>query len=1096
MLIANRYRIDTELGAGAMGTVYKGEDTTTGQTVAIKHLKPELADLDLIERFRREGEALRELNHPNIVAILAAVEEGEDYYLVMEYLPGGDLNVLLQKRRLAISQVLRLAIDIADALTRAHRLNIIHRDLKPANVLLAEDGTPRLTDFGVAHLAEKERVTVVNSIVGTIEYLAPEMLNGGAMDPRIDIWAFGVMLFEMLTGELPFAGKTVSQIVTQILVEPVPDLEELRPGAPVGLVDLIYRMLEKDPHARISSVRHVGAILEDVLQGRTTETDTHAIHTVVQEARFATPTSDIIARPRHNLPAQTTLFVGREAELAELDRLLGNRETRLVTIVSQGGMGKTRLSLEVGERQLSAHEDGVYFVALAPLSDPANILAAVAEATGYQFQADGRDERQQVFDYLRNKRLLLIMDNYEHLLSGTGVVTEILQAAPDVRVLATSRQRLSQSGETVFDLRGMDFPQWETPDDALEYAAVKLFLQGARRAQPQFEVTADNMHYIARICKLVDGLPLGIVLAASWISLLGPEEIASEIAANVDFLESDLGDLPERHRSIHAVFDYSWNLMNADEQQVFMALSVFRGGFDREAAQQVAGASLRTLMALVNKSLIRRGADSGRYDIHELLRQYAERRLEDSGQVDAVMNRCVNYFVEYTEKQAQNIKGRDQLVGLNNIELDFENIQAAGFYALRRDDADSVGRMIEGAYLFCMFRSRLQEGQRLFEAGRQQWPADSGQPARIAGQMLVRFPAQDDVVPIYERGLAIARQHDDKHELAFCLQQLGVYQAHQLFEATGMAMLEESRKLYQELAQPFYEAEVLDQLAWGHSMQGEMAKRFEVIHQCIALRRKIGDRIGTANALRNLATAAWMSEGRSAKSPEYLEEARQLARQMRDRASLVWADVMEGAILLYRGEFETAYALFDEGRQIAFDIHVPVLMSLVTIMDGTRALIEGDFDRALQLVETGLQYDNPERPDPALVSFASLTMMLVYTAQGNHKAVKTYIQRLLDVYGTMLIEYLETGSVSWFAPVRIFELASQGQAEAAVEFYSAIWHSPHHDLLWLERWQPFLDLRQQLREQLGDAGYEAAWERGKDIDLDALLRAFLNDFQT
>jgi serine/threonine-protein kinase len=168
MLIGDRYQIDTELGAGAMGTVYKGVDTTTQKVVAIKHLKPELTDLDMIERFKREGEALRALNHPNIVTMLDAVQAGDDYYLVMEYLPGGDLSTLLQKRRPAISQVLKLAIDIADALTRAHRLNIIHRDLKPANVLLAEDGTPRLTDFGVAHVGGKERVTVVDAIIGTI----------------------------------------------------------------------------------------------------------------------------------------------------------------------------------------------------------------------------------------------------------------------------------------------------------------------------------------------------------------------------------------------------------------------------------------------------------------------------------------------------------------------------------------------------------------------------------------------------------------------------------------------------------------------------------------------------------------------------------------------------------------------------------------------------------------------------------------------------------------------------------------------------------------------------------------------------------------
>ena len=831
------------MGAGAMGTVYKGADTSTGQAVAIKHLRPEMADANLIERFRREGEALRDLNHPNIVTMLDAVEEGDDYYLVMEYLPAGDLNLLLQQRSLKISQILALAIDIADALTRAHRLNIIHRDLKPANVLLAEDGTPRLTDFGVAHVGKKERVTFADDIVGTVEYLPPEMLDGGVLNPCADIWSFGVMLFEMLTGTLPFSGESVGQILSHILMNPVPDLESLRPDIPVGLVDLVYRMLEKDPHARISSVRHVGATLEDVLYGRGVEAEP-AGTAIFHGSRFDTPTSELLSSAKHNLPVQTTPFVGREAELAELARLLEDPHIRLVTIVAQGGMGKTRLSLEAGERLIYQFPDGVYFVELAPLADPSHILPAVAEAAGYQFQADGRDEGQQVMDYLANKRLLLIMDNYEHVIAGAGVVTEILQAVSGVRILATSRQRLNQSGETVFDLRGMDFPEWETPEDALQFAAVKLFVQGARRARPRFEVTTENMKHVAQICKLVGGLPLGIVLAASWMGLLEPEEIASEIADSIDFLATDLGDLPERQRSVRAVFEYSWNLMTEDEQRVFMALSIFRGGFDREAAQQVSGAGLRTLMALAARSLIRRNADTGRYDIHELLRQYAEGRLYETDDLDTVMGRYVDYFAAYAQNEAVNIKGRDQLAGLDNIETNFENILAAADYAIKHQDGDHLSQMLEGVYLYCRFRSRLQEGQHLFEAGRRQWPAEVAQPDAVAGQLLVRLPTTGDIVPIYERGLAIARQYDDKKEIAFCLQHLGTHQSHQLREAAGVALLEESLALYQALDEQLYVAEVLDQLAWGYGLQGDPQKRYETIHRCINLRRAIGDKLG------------------------------------------------------------------------------------------------------------------------------------------------------------------------------------------------------------------------------------------------------------
>jgi DNA-binding NarL/FixJ family response regulator len=263
-VIAQRYEMRTEIGAGGMGTVYHGFDQRLQAPVAIKHLRRVLNQPEQLSRFIREGEVLHNLNHPNIVKILDTVQEGDDYYLILEYLPGGDLAALLQRGRLPIDWILNVGMDIADALTRAHRLNIVHRDLKPANVLLAEDGTPRLTDFGIAHLESADRLTGTGAVIGTPAYLSPEALGGGSVEAGMDIWSFGVMLFEMVTGRLPFKGVTSSQMITSILFEQVPEIEALRPDCPPGLTDLIYRMLEKEPGARISSIRLVGAELEAV----------------------------------------------------------------------------------------------------------------------------------------------------------------------------------------------------------------------------------------------------------------------------------------------------------------------------------------------------------------------------------------------------------------------------------------------------------------------------------------------------------------------------------------------------------------------------------------------------------------------------------------------------------------------------------------------------------------------------------------------------------------------------------------------------------------------------------------------------------------
>ncbi|HEX3050194.1 MAG TPA: protein kinase, partial [Aggregatilineaceae bacterium] len=278
-----------------MGDVYEGRDLQTGDKVAIKLLKPDIVDSmpNLIERFTREGEALRQLNHPNIVKMLDAVEEDGMHYLIMEYVGGGSLEDLLQQEpQLPISQVLEIALDLADALTRAHRLKIIHRDIKPANVLLAEDGTPRLTDFGVAHMGSRTRVTETGSLIGTYSYLSPEAARSEEIDGRADIWSFGVMLYEMLAGRLPFKADVPTAVLIQILNDIPPDLAELRPDAPRPLINLINRMLMKDPAQRIPSVRQVGAELEAILQGLDTPliAASPLSNSLAVGSRFATPT--------------------------------------------------------------------------------------------------------------------------------------------------------------------------------------------------------------------------------------------------------------------------------------------------------------------------------------------------------------------------------------------------------------------------------------------------------------------------------------------------------------------------------------------------------------------------------------------------------------------------------------------------------------------------------------------------------------------------------------------------------------------------------------------------------------------------------------
>ena len=390
----------------------------------------------------------------------------------------------------------------------------------------------------------------------------------------------------------------------------------------------------------------------------------------------------------NNLPVQLTDFVGRQVELEEAKGLVS--ESRLVTIIAPGGMGKTRLAIQAAA-DLSYHfPDGLFFVDLTPISSPADIIQTVAESLRIALST-GEDPLTQLLTYLRTKRLLLVFDNFEHVVEGAAIVGEILKGASEIRVLATSRTKLHVLGETVMALPGLE-TTWSSPEAAFQTGGVQLFIDTAERADSSFELTSDDLEPLGQILELVGGLPLGIVLAASWTNVLPLSEIAAEIAKSVDFLEAEGGGIPDRHRNMRAVFDYSWAMLAEEERRVFSALSIFRGGFTRDAASAIAGASIRHLSALASKSLLIANRETGRYAIHELLRQYAAEALEeDADQSESIRIAHVDFYADLAAQLEGLIKQSDQVTMLERAEADLDNIRLAFLEALGRGDA-SVAR--------------------------------------------------------------------------------------------------------------------------------------------------------------------------------------------------------------------------------------------------------------------------------------------------------------------------------------------------------------------------------------------------------------------
>ncbi|MFV1990491.1 MAG: adenylate/guanylate cyclase domain-containing protein, partial [Acidimicrobiales bacterium] len=398
----------------------------------------------------------------------------------------------------------------------------------------------------------------------------------------------------------------------------------------------------------------------------------------------------------NNLPVQLTEFVGRESELADVKRLLA--ENRLVTILASGVSGKTRLAIQAAAEMSDQFSDGVFFIELAGITTGGDIVQTVVEALGLGLSRD-EDRQSQLLTYLAGKRQLLVFDNFEHVREEASLVSEILRKAPDVTVLSTSRAKLNVSGETVFSLSGLD-TTWETPAHAFETSSVRLFIDGAERANPAFSLNQADLEPLGNILKLTGGLPLAILLAAAWVDMLSVAEISKEIEKSLDFLETEVGDVPDRHRSIRAVFDYSWSLLSEAEQETFTALSVFRGGFSRDAAQSVAGASLRGIANLASKSLLRSDPSTGRYAVHELLRQYAEAELEsDTQRCDEVQAAHAEFFGNVMEQALVLLSTSDQAQMVTMVEVDIDNIRSAWRHYLAYEDGAGAQRMIATIYL-------------------------------------------------------------------------------------------------------------------------------------------------------------------------------------------------------------------------------------------------------------------------------------------------------------------------------------------------------------------------------------------------------------
>lgn len=423
-------------------------------------------------------------------------------------------------------------------------------------------------------------------------------------------------------------------------------------------------------------------------------------------------------RAKSNLPTQATAFVGRQRDLDELGDLLADPAARLITIVAPGGMGKTRLALALAEWQLElgTFGDGVFFVPLTSVHGVASLAQAVAVALGVKLL--GREDAdRQLVRQVSGRSLLLVLDNFEHALSGVGLVSELLAHAPDLKVLVTSRERLNVREEWFYQLWGMGVPDAEHDvGDLRTFSAIELFERCAKKANPRFDL-GQNGADVVRICRQLQGMPLGIELAAAWVTTIPCKGIADEIDEDLGFLESRDLAVADRQRSLEAIFEYTWSRAGDAARSAFQMLSVFRGGFTRRAAEQVAGATLPILASLADMALIRL-RDSGRYDIHELLRQFAEAKLRSRPMAyEEAVQAHARHFAQMLATLEPELKSARQFEALDTIAADVDNVLTSWQFAFSRRDVEAIEKMVMGFYFYCEMRGLTQMGNDVFQRG-------------------------------------------------------------------------------------------------------------------------------------------------------------------------------------------------------------------------------------------------------------------------------------------------------------------------------------------------------------------------------------------
>ena len=670
----------------------------------------------------------------------------------------------------------------------------------------------------------------------------------------------------------------------------------------------------------------------------------------------------------NRIPIQSTLLVGRDSELAAMERLLNDPQCRLLTLTGMGGIGKTRLAIEFTTRQQSAFPAGVFYVPLAPIVSTEAIVPAIADGFGFIFSGPN-EPKEQLFNYIAmrlKQSVLLVLDNLEHLLvqslleekqGAVELISEFLQRLPNVKILTTSRERLNLQGEWTYELHGLAVPPREFSGKLENYSAVTLFLQGASRVKANFELTEIEQLALIKICQLLDGTPLAIELAAAWVGVLSCQEIAQEIGSNIDFLTTSMRDVPERHRSLRATFNHSWKLLSDQERDVLSRLSIFHGGFGRSAAVEVACATLPLLASLVSKSLVRR-VENGRYDLHEVIRQYASSYLEeDQARCHETCDLHSEYYLTFASEYERKLKSASQQAAMREMSLELDNLRTAWDWGIKHEKFVSIGKAVRSFGWFFEVSGLIRDGidqlellvQTLSDKLRDR-QMDKAFGTALVQQGLLYFRTGQflHAQELYDKSLTILRSVNEPALLADALIFNGTLRHLNGEYHDAKALIEEGLACAQAANDQWFTAYGIYNLGHVDSLMGEYQKGYELMQEGLNLWRELGDPHSISLGL-NFLVDTQLALKRYDEAKISMQESIALCEQTKNRWGMGTAYRYLGLATLAEGQYIKAQGYFQKSLEIFGEYFEGWDIALSLAYLGDAKMLSGDINEARKI---------------------------------------------------------------------------------------------------------------------------------------------------